>query len=348
MLGQKFGAVTHPDVRRALGALPRPPVDLELHQIELRYEKLRRKNARRERLLVASLAEKGQQLPVVVVKGRDSNSYVLLDGYKRVRALRSLRHDTVDATLWDLAELEALLLERLMRTSESDGALEQGWLLEELNERFALSHEELARRFDKSQSWVSRRLALVRALPREVQQRVQSGALGAHAAMKYLVPMARAKRADCVRLVAALGQMCPSTREVAALYSAWACGDAQTRELVVTQPAIVLRAREQTSRDEPSEKTPQRKLLDDFGILVGTSRRARQRLGGGLIGQLLPTEMRQAQSAARQARWECEALFRSAAALLDAPDGVPNVKDESPTAARPPPPPPHQESTHAR
>jgi len=317
-------------------------MDLELTQLELRYEKLRRRNACKERQLVASLAEKGQQLPVVVVKGSDGPAHVLVDGYKRVRALASLRQDIVQATLWDLAELDAILLERLMRTSESDGALEQGWLLEELRDRFALSHEDLARRFDKSQSWVSRRLALVRALPREVHERVQSGALGAHAAAKYLVPMARAKRADCLRLIAALGQSRPSTRELGALYAAWAGGNKETRELVVTQPAVVLRAREQARHDEADEKTPGRKLLDDFGILVGTSRRARQRLAQGLLGHLLPTEEQQAQRAARQARWECEALFRSATSLLNAagPD------DRSPLAAMQPPS--LQESTDAR
>lgn len=304
-------------------------MDLELHQLELRYEKLRRRNARKERQLVASLADKGQLLPVVVVRDGDGGAFVLLDGYKRVRALRSLRHDIVNAVAWDVGELEAVLLERLMRTSEADGALEQGWLLEELNERFTLSHEELARRFDKSQSWVSRRLALVRLLPREVQLRVQSGVLGAHAAMKYLVPMARAKRADCVRLVLALGQSCPTTRDVGVLYSAWACGDAQTRELVVTKPAIVLRARQQTRQYESPDKAPVRKLLDDFGILVGTSRRARQKLATGLLGQLLPTEILEAQHAARQARWECQALFHSVATLLDATSDAPVPQDSS-------------------
>ncbi|MBK8013945.1 MAG: ParB-like nuclease domain-containing protein [Deltaproteobacteria bacterium] len=127
-------------------------MELEIGQLELRYEKLRRRNARKERQLVGSLAEKGQLLPVVVVRGDDAR-HVLVDGYKRVRALKSLRHDLVRATLWELGELEAVLLERLMRTSESDGALEQGWLLEDLNERFGFSLGELSRCFDKSQSW---------------------------------------------------------------------------------------------------------------------------------------------------------------------------------------------------
>jgi len=321
-------------------------MDLELGQLELRYEKLRRRNTHKERQVVASLAEKGQLFPVVIVRADDHGKHVLVDGYKRVRALKSLRQDTVQATLWELAELDAVLLERLMRTSEAEGALEQGWLLEELNERFALSHEELARRFDKSQSWVNRRLALVRALPREVQERVQLGAMPAHAAMKYLVPMARAKRSDCLRLITALGKEQPSTREVGALYAAWVSGNKQTRELVVTQPSVVLRAREQARAEKPSEKTAERTLCDDFGILVGISRRARQRLAQGALRHLLPTEQQEMQRAARQARWECEALFRSAAALLGATTTLAGPQDGVSVAATPPPP--SQEPTDAR
>jgi len=302
-------------------------MDIEFGQLELRYEKLRRRNARKEDRLAVSLAGRGQLLPVVVVGAVESGAYVLLDGYKRVRALKGLRHDTVLATLWDLAEIDAVLLERVMRKTESDGALEQGWLLEEFNERFGLTHEELARRFDKSQSWVSRRLALVRDVPREVQESVQGGKLPAHAAMKYLVPMARAKRADCVRLVTSLGSLRPSTRDMEALYSAWVSGSEKTRELVVTQPSVVLRAREQARNDEMSEKTPSRKLFDDFSILVGTSRRARTKLTQGLFEHLLPTEAEETKRIARQARWECNALFRSAATLLDATTALPDVDD---------------------
>jgi ParB/RepB/Spo0J family partition protein len=313
-------------------------VDLELHQLDQRYEKLRRRNAGKERQIVASLAEKGQLLPVVVVgESHQANGYVLVDGYKRVRALRKLRIDTVRATVWDLAEVDAVLLERLMRTTESDGALEQGWLLEELNERFGLCGNELARRFDKSQSWVSRRLALVRAMPREVQEQVQRGDLPAHAAMKFLVPMARAKRADCVRLVAALKKLRPSTRDIEALYVTWASGNEATRELVVTKPALVLKAREQTRRDKTPEESPVRQLLNDFGILVGVSRRARTKLTQGLAIHLLPTERREAKLVAREVRRECDALFHAAPDLFTATTDPPDADDVASSAVKPPP-----------
>ena len=140
-------------------------MELEFHQLDLRYEHLRRHNPEAERQLLSALADNGQKVPVVVLAlGQDR--YVLLDGYKRFRALRRLKRDTLQATLWDLEEADALLLERMMRTSEPDGPLEQAWFLCELRDRFRIPPEELARRFDRTASWVSRRLAMVRDYPR--------------------------------------------------------------------------------------------------------------------------------------------------------------------------------------
>jgi len=42
-------------------------VELEFHQLELRYERLRVQQPARERRLLASLADAGQQMPIVVV-----------------------------------------------------------------------------------------------------------------------------------------------------------------------------------------------------------------------------------------------------------------------------------------
>ena len=43
-------------------------MELELHQVELRYAALRRRDVKRERALLASLTDVGQQSPVVVVR----------------------------------------------------------------------------------------------------------------------------------------------------------------------------------------------------------------------------------------------------------------------------------------
>jgi ParB/RepB/Spo0J family partition protein len=171
--------------------------------------------------LLSSLMEAGQQVPVIVVEGETgTGKFILVDGYKRVRALERLQRDTVAAVAWSLSELDALLLERLMRSADGDSALEQGWVLRELHERFGLSAGELARRFDKSTSWVSRRLALVRELPESVQELVRKGELAAHAAMKHLVPLARANPDECAQLAPALAAHGLSSRQVATLCAA--------------------------------------------------------------------------------------------------------------------------------
>ncbi len=161
-------------------------MQLEFHQLQLRYERLKVVRPEPERRLLASLAEVGQQVPIVVVEEAAESTFVVIDGYKRVRALRRLGRDIVGASCWPGEEAEALIVTRLMQTAEPETALEQSWLLAELRERFAFSLEELARRFGHSVSWVSRRLALVRELPEEIQERVRRGEIGAHGAAKYL------------------------------------------------------------------------------------------------------------------------------------------------------------------
>lgn len=177
--------------------------DLELHQLDLRYERLRIRRPRREGRLLSSLAAVGQQAAIVVVPP-EGERYVVIDGYRRVRALCQLGSDAIAAVIWDLPDEEALALSHLMAAGLESTALEQGWLLWEMRSRFSLSQEDLALRFDRSVSWVSRRLALVKELPAPVQDQLRLGALPAHAAGKYLVPLARAKREDCERLVAGI------------------------------------------------------------------------------------------------------------------------------------------------
>src|SRR6059036_1014956 len=142
---------------------------LEFHQLDRRYEHLRARNRERQRRLMTSLAASGQQTPIVVIAASSTDRYLVIDGYKRVAALEQLGRDTIEAVIWDMSEADALVLDRSLRFSEQETALEQGWLLQEMEQRFGYSLEDLARRFDRSVSWVSRRLALVEQLPETVQ-----------------------------------------------------------------------------------------------------------------------------------------------------------------------------------
>jgi ParB family transcriptional regulator, chromosome partitioning protein len=262
-------------------------MNLELHQLDLRYEKLRTRKPAAEGKLLASLAAIGQQVPTVVVQGEHADRFVLVDGYKRVRALRRLGQDLVVSTCWDLTEAEALVLDRLMRTGDGATALEQGWLLHELAVRFGLALEDLGRRFARSASWVSRRLALVEDLPEAIQEHVRRGDLPAHAAMKHLVPLARANAAACERLVAAIAGHGLSTRQIGQLYAAWREGLPAVRERVLAAPLLLLKARHALG---PVPDDEARRLMDDFDMLAAVARRARRRLRQGVFRRLLPPE----------------------------------------------------------
>jgi ParB family transcriptional regulator, chromosome partitioning protein len=111
-------------------------MQLEFHQLDRRWEHLRIREPHRQRRLLASLADSGQQMPIVVVVSKDNpERFLVIDGYKRIAALQQLGGDTVDATVWAMSEAEALLLDRTLRLSQQETPLEQGWLLAEMEQR---------------------------------------------------------------------------------------------------------------------------------------------------------------------------------------------------------------------
>jgi ParB/RepB/Spo0J family partition protein len=258
-------------------------MELEFQQLDL-HARLRVCHPARERRLLASLAEAGQPIPIVVVP-RDP-AYVVVDGHKRVRCLQRLRRDTVHAMTWEMPEAEALIVRHVLQTDASVSAWEQAWLLRTLHEDHGLAFETLARRFARSVSWVSRRLGLVRALPAAIQQHVHDGQLVAHAAMKYVLPLVRANAADGIRLVEAIAPHQLSTRQIGRLYHASGTGGAATRDLVLTDPLLVLRLTDETSTPQvrPDASGPEA-LLADLHIVGAVARRAARRLvhGGGLL-----------------------------------------------------------------
>jgi ParB family chromosome partitioning protein len=117
-------------------------MQLEFHQLDRRWEHLRVRQPHRQRRLMASLAECGQQTPIIVVLSAENRErYLVIDGHKRIAALQRLGRDTVEATVWAMSEAEALLLERSLRLSPQESALEQGWLLTEMEQRYGYSLE---------------------------------------------------------------------------------------------------------------------------------------------------------------------------------------------------------------
>lgn len=258
-------------------------MQLEFHQLDRRWEHLRVRHPQRQRRLLASLAESGQQTPIVVVTAAGQpDRYLVIDGYKRIAALQQLGRDTVEAVVWPMSEAEALLLDRSLRLSDQETALEQGWLLAELEQRFGYGLEELARRFDRSVSWVSRRLALVELLPETIQQQVREGKIGAHVAMKFLVPVARIDLEDCERMAAVFAQHHCESRQAGQMYAAWRNGSAAIRKRILDAPDLFFKAQRQA---EP-KATGAPELLRDLEMVVAIVNRAHRRLAGAALTEM--------------------------------------------------------------
>jgi ParB family chromosome partitioning protein len=257
-------------------------MQLEFHQLDRHWEHLRVRRSDRHRRLLASLAASGQQTPIVVVAGKEQERYLVIDGYKRIAALEQLGRDTVEVVVWPLTEAEALVLDRSMRLSEHETALEEGWLLAELERRFGYGLEELARRFDRSVSWVSRRLALIELIPECVQQQVREGEITANVAMKFLAPVARVSLADCQRMAEAFARHRCNTRQAGQLYAAWRDGSAVIRQRILEQPELLLKARRQTQPDPSPEPVTQ--FLDDLEMVGAIANRASRRMTCAVAG----------------------------------------------------------------
>jgi len=276
-------------------------MQLEFHQLDRRWEHLRVREPHRQRHLLASLAESGQQTPIVVVVANDnSERYLVIDGYKRIAALRQLGRDTVEATVWPMSEAEALLLSRSQRMSPQESALEQGWLLSEMEQRFGYSPDELARRFDRSASWISRRLALVELLPETVQRRVREGSLSAQVAMKHLVPIARVSADDCERMAAAFVKHRCDTRQSAQLYTAWREGSRVVRERILSEPELFLKTQLSAPLTKPAAVE---QVERDLEMALAILRRAGRRLTEALP-EMNAAQQEQTQSQIESARRE--------------------------------------------
>ncbi len=252
-------------------------IELEHHQLLLRYASLRIQDPAREARLAGALARDGQLSPVLVIS--TEGKYLLIDGYARVAALIRLGRDTVRAVELGLTECQALALQHRLENSRERSALEDGWLIRILLTEHGLDREAVSTSLQRSASWVSRRLALVETLPSSVQKAVQRGSLGAHGAARYLVPLARANSEDCAALVKNLPRRV-SSRELRELYLAYQSGDRKVRDRVVTHPELLLQVTREKLPEVPLDQDEG--LIKDLRMSSGILRRATKRAEASL------------------------------------------------------------------
>lgn len=278
---------------------------LDLVRLDLRYASLRIRDPIRLARLEQALAREGQQVPVLVIAG-DLDTYVLIEGYGRAEALKRLARDTIVATVLDMGEADALVLRHRLDHGAPRSALEEGWLVTTLL-GCGKSQVEVAIALAKSTAWVSRRLALVRTLPEVAQEAVRLGRIGTHAAEKCLVPLARANRAHCVKLVGGLVTVRPTARQLMCLYRGWKAANDEVRQRIVEQPLLYLRINDALQPKAPGDDADLT-AVRDLEAIAGACGRARKGLREGTYVRLREEHRAQFVSAWQEARLAFEAV----------------------------------------
>ncbi len=143
------------------------------------------------------------------------------------------------------------------------------------------------------------------------------------------MPLARANATDCARLADAIAPEKLTDRQVGELHAAYFAGNRKARDLVVSAPIVVLRARDEAARNAPATKTPIEVLLDDLGIAAAVARRAHGRLCHGVLAGTDPSEL-------QRLRHACGDAFEAIETVKRRVDKeVPDARSEHPDSHSP-------------
>lgn len=223
--------------------------EIEITHLQLRYAHTRIQRPERISSLASSIERYGQIIPVIALR-EGVDSWVLIDGYLRVKALRSCRRDTAVAEIWECKEEEALVEVLARAHIRRWDLVEEAAILWELHHRSHLSQGRIASLLGRKQGWVSGRLALYNALPEDTLELIRKGAISTWAATRVIAPIARAMPEHGKVLSENLSKEYLSTRDLALFFRHYQQANRKQRENLVREPLLflkALRAREETT-----------------------------------------------------------------------------------------------------
>lgn len=220
-------------------------IEVEWHQLELRYQSLRIHTASAIRQLMMSLHSYGLLVPITVIaSGVSGCPWIVIDGYLRIAALKALGHDLVTATVWPLDAAEALLDVYKHNKSRTWEAFEEANLLFELSTVHQYSQTKLAQVLGKSEAWICHRLQLITQLPDFVKEAIYQGRLSSWSASRILIPFARANAQHAEQFVGYLSLKSHTSRDIQAFYEHYMRSNKKTREALALNPTSFFKLQE--------------------------------------------------------------------------------------------------------
>jgi ParB-like chromosome segregation protein Spo0J len=276
----------------------RPDNEVELDRLELRFAATRVSDARAVQRLVQSIDACGQLIACVAVvrsppvssppvpdpdEQADAPPLVLIDGYRRVAALRKLGRDTAWVECWRCSVAQALAQLLARSRSRAFTAVEEALLLRDLVDAQCLSQREAARQCGRDVSWVQRRLQLLGEVPEAVLQAVCREQVSTWSAVRVFVPLARANAEHAARLLGRMGQpqQALSTRELNTWFAQYRCAQRGKRERMVEHPRLFIDSINERERERAARQLkggPEQQAVAALGYLQAQLERVRSSL----------------------------------------------------------------------
>jgi predicted transcriptional regulator len=249
--------------------------EIDLSELDVRYENYRMKNPGLEKRLLASIAQRGIEHALEGAVAGEVR--ILLNGFKRRRCALRLGLSTVPYV--SLGEDEAGAILNLLRVSNQTtlSLLEQARFIEQLRRLEKMSVADIAEQLSRSKSWVSMRLGLLEEMSPLVQQEIFSGRFPLYCYMYSLRPFMRLNsngKQEVEDFIVAVRGLRLSVREIEQLANGYFRGPHSMREMIQNGHAgEVLAWMRQVPQDAEGCSERERVLLGDLELVGKYMRR---------------------------------------------------------------------------
>ena len=212
-------------------------LDLKWEEIGEHYGRYRLHVPEAERAMARSLERYGQLSPVVVCRRQER--YELIDGFKRLGAVRGLAQiPRLSARLMEADERQAkAAIYGLNRAGGRTRELEEAWIIQALVREDGLSQVEVAELLGRHKSWVCRRLALIERLGPKARDELRVGLLTPTAARQIV----RLPQGNHTEVLEAIRREALSCTELGGVVDLWLrCTERRQQEYLLAHPREAL------------------------------------------------------------------------------------------------------------